>query len=137
MIRRVRSAQRAVAPAHRRLAMQTSMRPALALVAGAVLLAGLAACEHKPSKEEEEAAKNTFACRLAGQRLVIRFDLGEARMLTATGEKITLYQIPAAAGVRFSNGSMELRGKDQDLTLIEYGVATKLESCEPYSASKP
>ena len=48
------------------------MRPALALVAGALLLAGLAACEHKPSKEEEEAAKNTFACRLAGQRLVIR-----------------------------------------------------------------
>jgi membrane-bound inhibitor of C-type lysozyme len=136
MIRRGRSAQRGVAPTHRRLAMETSMRPALALVAGALLLAGLAACEHKPSKEEEEAAKSTFACRLAGQRLVIRFDLGEARMLTATGEKITLYQIPAASGVRYSNGSMELRGNDRDLTLIEYGVATKLESCEPYSAPK-
>ena len=117
--------------------MRTCSRPPLALLAGALLLAGLAACEHKPSKAEEEAAKNTFACRLAGQRLVIRFDPGEARMLTATGEKITLYQIQAASGVRYSNGSMELRGKDQDLTLIEYGVATKLEGCEPYSAPKP
>jgi membrane-bound inhibitor of C-type lysozyme len=112
------------------------MRPAPVLFAAALLLAGLAACEHKPSREEEEAAKNTFACRLSGQRLVIRFDVGEARMLTATGEKITLYQIQAASGVRYSNGSMELRGKDADLTLIEYGVATKLEGCEPYSAPK-
>jgi membrane-bound inhibitor of C-type lysozyme len=112
------------------------MRPALALLATTLIVAGLAACEHKPTKEEEEAAKSTFACRLAGQRLVIRFDLGEARMLTATGEKITLYQIQSASGVRYSNGSMELRGKDTDLTLIEYGVATKLDGCEPYSAPK-
>ena len=46
------------------------MRPYLALLAGAMVLAGLAACEHKPSKEEEEAVKNTFACQLAGQRMV-------------------------------------------------------------------
>ncbi len=45
----------------------------------------LGACEHKPSKEEEQAAKNTLACQLVGERLVIRFDSGEARMLTASG----------------------------------------------------
>jgi membrane-bound inhibitor of C-type lysozyme len=119
-----------------RLPAGPSVRCALALLAGAVLCSGITACEHKPSREEEEAAKNTFACKLAGQRLVIRFDIGEARMLTPTGEKVTLYQIQAASGVRYSNGSVELRGKDQDLTLIEYGVATKLEGCEPYSAPK-
>jgi membrane-bound inhibitor of C-type lysozyme len=113
-----------------------TLRTALALLGSALVLAGLAGCEHKPSKEEEEAAKNTFACRMAGQRRVIRFEMGEARMLTSTGEKTTLYQIAAASGVRYTNGSVELRGKDQDLTLIEYGVATKLEGCEPYSVPK-
>jgi hypothetical protein len=114
------------------------MRSCLALLAGALALAALAACEHKPSKEEEEAVKNTFACQLAGQRVVIRFDTGEARMLTSAGEKITLYQIPAsgAALVRYSNGSVELRGRGDELTLIEYGVATKLDDCKPYAAPK-
>jgi membrane-bound inhibitor of C-type lysozyme len=112
------------------------MRFHVALVAGALLLAGVAACEHKPSKEEEEAVKNTYACQLAGQRVVIRFDTGEARMLTAAGEKVTLYQIPTTTGVRYSNGNTELRGKGEDLTLIEFGVASKLDNCKPYSASK-
>jgi len=98
----------------------------------------VAACEHKPTKEEEEAAMNTFACKLVGQRLVIRFDpvMHEARMLTAAGDRITLQQIPTASGVRYSNGSTELRGKGEDLTLIEFGTATKLEDCQPYSAPK-
>ena len=112
-------------------------RPAL-LLAGLLTLFALSACEHKPSKEEEDAVKNTFACRLNGQRLVIRFDTGEVRMLTADGEKITLYQIPAGAGVsvRYSNGNMELRGSASDLTLIEFGVVTKLVDCLPYEAPK-
>ena len=63
------------------------MRFRLALLSAALVLAGLAACEHKPSKEEEEAVKNTFACQLAGQRMVIRFDTGEARLLTPAGGK--------------------------------------------------
>lgn len=113
------------------------MRPAM--LAGVLLLTGLAACEHKPSKEEEEAVKNTFACKLQGARIVIRFDVGEARMLTASGEKVTLYQIPAPAGttVRYSNGSTELRGAGSDLTLIEYGTQVRLEDCQPYAAPKP
>ncbi len=113
------------------------MRSYLALLAGAIVLAGLAACEHKPSKEEEEAVKNTFACQLAGQRMVIRFDTGEARLLTPAGEKVTLYQIASTTGVRYSNGSTELRGKGEELTLIEYGVASKLDDCKPYAAPKP
>jgi membrane-bound inhibitor of C-type lysozyme len=104
----------------------------LAILAAACL----SACEHKPSKEEEEASKNTFACKQAGQRLVIRFDTGEARMLTAAGERITLYQIPTASGVRYSNGNVELRGQGEDLTLIEFGTAMKLQDCQPYSAPK-
>jgi len=113
------------------------MRFRLALCVSAIALAALAACEHKPSKDEEEAVKNTFACQLAGGRMVIRFDTGEARMLTATGEKITLYQISSPSILRYSNGSLELRGNVPNLTLIEYGVATKLEDCQPYSAPKP
>jgi membrane-bound inhibitor of C-type lysozyme len=112
------------------------MRFQLALLAGALLLVGVAACEHKPSKEEEEAVKNTYACQLAGERLVIRFDTGEARMLMAAGETVTLYQIPTTTGVRYSNGNTELRGKGEDLTLIEFGVASKLQNCKPYAASK-
>ena len=115
------------------------MRLRPAMLAGVLLLAGLVACEHKPSKEEEEAVKNTFACKVQGARIVIRFDVGEARMLTATGEKVNLYQIPAPAGttVRYSNGRMELRGSGEDLTLIEYGTQVKLEDCQPYVAPKP
>jgi membrane-bound inhibitor of C-type lysozyme len=94
-------------------------------------------CEHKPTKEEEEATKNTITCQLAGERLVIRFDSGEARMLTASSEKITLYQIPSGGGTRYSNGNVELRGKGMDWTLTELGVSTTLESCKQYAAPKP
>jgi membrane-bound inhibitor of C-type lysozyme len=96
-----------------------------------------AGCEHKATKEEEEAAKNTITCQLAGERLVIRFDSGEARMLTATSEKITLYQIPSAGGTRYSNGNVELRGKGMEWTLTELGASTTLESCKQYAAPKP
>jgi membrane-bound inhibitor of C-type lysozyme len=94
-------------------------------------------CEHKPSKEETEAAKNTITCQLAGDRLVIRFEPGEARMLTATAETITLYQIPSGAVMRYSNGNVELRGKGMDWTLTELGTLTTLESCKQYAAPKP
>jgi membrane-bound inhibitor of C-type lysozyme len=103
------------------------------------LVVALAGCADKASKEEEEAAKNTFVCQLNGERLVIRFDAsGEARMLMPGGDRVILYQVPSASGVRFSNGNMELRGKGSDLTLIDRinAVQTTLAGCEPYSIPK-
>lgn len=110
------------------------MRCAIAIC----LVAALAGCADKASKEEEEAAKNTFVCQLDGERIVIRFDAGEARMLMPGGDRVILYQVPSTAGVRFSNGSMELRGKGTDLTLIDRinAVQTTLAGCEPYSIPK-
>ena len=103
----------------------------------AIAIATSAGCEHKPTKEEEEAAKATFLCHLEGEALIMRFEPGEVRLLTSTAERITLYQIPTASGVRYSNASMELRGKGMDLVLIDNGVATKLEGCAPYVPPKP
>ena len=110
------------------------MRSAYALL----IVALLAGCVGNPSKEEEEAAKNTFVCLLEGERVVIRFDSGTARMLLPTGDTVSLYQIPATAGVRFSNGNLELRGKGTDLTLVDLNTATStaLEHCGPYTAPK-
>lgn len=107
------------------------------MVAAFALAVQLAGCEHKPTKEEEDAAKATFACQFAGDRLIMRFEPGEVRLLTSNAERITLYQIPAASGIRYSNASLELRGKGMDLVLIENGVATRLEGCAPYVAPKP
>ena len=78
---------------------------ATALIAAALLTTS--GCSNKPSKEEEEAARNTFACQLRGERVVLRFDAGEARLLRPGGERVVLYQLPTASGVRFSNGTME------------------------------
>ena len=60
--------------------------------------------------------------QLAGERIVIRFDVGEARLLMPDGNRVALYQIPAASGVRYSNGIIELRGKGMDLELVRDGV---------------
>jgi membrane-bound inhibitor of C-type lysozyme len=109
----------------------------LAALVGLIVTIGLAACEHKPSKEEIEAAKNTFVCHLAGERTVIKFEPGEARLLMPGGDRVTLYQIAAASGVRFTNGMLELRGKGMELQLIQNGVVTPFTSCEPYEIPKP
>jgi membrane-bound inhibitor of C-type lysozyme len=100
-----------------------------------VIAAVLAGCAEKGTKEEQEAAKNSFVCRLEGERLVIRFDQGTARLLLPTGDTVSLYQIPAASGVRFSNGNLELRGKGTDLTLIDFTSSTSvaLTECAPYT----
>lgn len=107
-----------------------------------VLAASLVGCVGNPSKEEEEAAKNTVVCLLDNERLVIRFDTGMARLLLPTGDTVWLYQIPAPsvepAGLRFSNGNLELRGKGTDLTLTDEvtGVETALAKCAPYAPPK-
>lgn len=108
------------------------------LIYAIVIAAALAACVDNVRKEEEEAAKNTYVCLLDTERIVIRFDMGMARMLMPSGERIDLYQIPAPVGVRFSNGNLELRGKGVELTLSDAttGTAVALSECAPYTAPK-
>ena len=68
---------------------------------------------------------------------MVRFDTGEARLLMPGGERVVLYQIPTASGVRFANGSYELRGKGVELQLQnESGVITPLVDCKPYVLPK-
>ena len=114
----------------------TGFRP-IGVLAAAVALA-LAGCADKASKEEVEAAKNTMVCQLQGQRLVIRFDLGEARMLMPGGDRIVLYQVQSLEGVRYSNGDLELRGKGTEFTLIDHRTAVQasLADCAPYALPK-
>ena len=108
-----------------------AQRARVALVAAVAMLAA-PGCADKPTKEEQEAAKNTFACKLSGERLVVRFDAGEARLLMPGGERIVLYQIPTASGVRFANATLELRGKGTDLQLLGDGNVVPLVDCQPY-----
>ena len=100
-------------------------------------LLALAACENPSKKKEEEIAKSTFACSYNGERFVVRFADGEARMLLPELQRVTLYQLPSASGVRYSNGMMELRGKGSELQLIRDGVVTPLKDCEPYAVMPP
>ncbi len=82
-----------------RIMHRRTPRPALAVAAllGAALL--VSACENPlQKKREEELAKTTFACQLNGERFVVRFADGEARILLPGAQRVTLYQIPA--GVR-------------------------------------
>jgi hypothetical protein len=107
------------------------------LAAAFALAVQLAGCENNAAKEAEDAAKPTFICQLAGERLIMRFEPGEVRLLTSNAEAITLYQIPAPSGIRYSNASLELHGKGMDLVLIDNGVPSKLEGCTPYVPPKP
>ena len=110
--------------------------PAPWRLVAALGVVALAACNASPGKEAEEAAKSTIACQLAGERVVIRFDAGEARMLMPGGDRVTLYQIAVASGIRYTNGMMELRGKGVELQLIRDGNLATLEGCEPYVPPK-
>ena len=107
-------------------------RTAALLAAGAIIVLGaatLAACAGKPTQDQIEAANNTFICQAQGERIVIRFDTGEARMLMPSGERVALYQIATASGVRFMNSQLELRGKGTELTLVRDGMAIPLDGC--------
>jgi membrane-bound inhibitor of C-type lysozyme len=99
------------------------------LIAAALLFA---ACQSSgPTKEELEAAKNTIDCDYGGERIVIRFADGEARLLMADGTRVILYQIAAASGLRYTNGLMELRGTGLDLQLARDRITMKM-ICKPY-----
>lgn len=105
----------------------------MTLVVGAILAFVLAGCENPQKKKEEEAARNTFACTVNGERLVIRFAEGEVRLLLPDAQRVTLHQIPTGSGVRYSNGNMELHGKGMDLVFTRESIATPLQGCAPYS----
>jgi membrane-bound inhibitor of C-type lysozyme len=103
-------------------------RPTLCLMLAGLLLV---ACQQGPTKEELEAAKNTVDCERTGERIIIRFDDGEARLLMADGTRVVLYQVPSASGIRYLNGLMELRGKGMELELMREQNAVHLK-CKPY-----
>lgn len=102
----------------------------------------LAGCDHlnPQKKKEEELAKTTFACQLNGERFIVRFAEGEARILLPGAQRVTLYQIPTGSTgslVRYSNGNMELRGRGTELTFYVDGGSFPLRDCEPYAVLPP
>lgn len=113
--------------------VRKSVRFALPLICALAV----ASCDSFQKKAEEELAKNTFACQLNGERFVVRFDQGEARMLLPGAQRVTLYQIPTASGVRYSNGNMELRGRGSELQLVVDNSVAPLRDCEPYAVLPP
>ncbi len=111
------------------------VRLSLPLLLTAVIALG--GCDTPQKKREEELAKTTFACQLNGERFVVRFIDGEARLLLHGTERITLYQLPIPTGVRYSNGMMELRGKGTELQFIMDNTISPLRDCEPYALLPP
>ena len=107
--------------------------PSVTPILGVILAFALTGCENPQKKKDEEAARNTFACTVSGERLVIRFAEGEVRLLLPDAQRVTLHQIPTGSGVRYSNGNMELRGKGMDLVFTRESIATPLQGCAPYS----
>ena len=100
----------------------------VAVAFAALLVAG---CASGPSRDEIEAAKRTIDCAHEGERIFIRFEEGEARLLMPDGTRIILYQVAVASGVRYLNGDIEVRGTSLDLQFVRHGVTTKLV-CKPY-----
>ena len=101
----------------------------LACVAMATL--AIACQQQGPSKEELEAARKTFDCDRAGDRILIRFDEGEARLLMPDGSRVVLYPVATATGSRYTNGFYDLRGSGFDLTL-QHDRASVRMVCKQY-----
>jgi membrane-bound inhibitor of C-type lysozyme len=99
------------------------------------LVAALAACQSGPSKDELEAAKKTIDCMRGEDRILIRFEEGEARLLMPDATRVNLYQVQVASGLRYTNGLMDLRGKGFDFTLVTDGTPTKM-TCKQYELPK-
>lgn len=98
-------------------------------------VAALAACA--TSSGETEISKDTFACKLQGQRIVVRFTEQEARILMPPDDRlVTLYQVSTGTGVRYTNGMMDLRGAGTELTLTRDNFAVALTGCEPLKVPK-
>ncbi len=109
----------------------------------ALVAALLAAACASPEKLPDVPSQDTIACQLEGQRVVIRFLPDEVRMLTPEGERVTLQKVPAAAGVRYTNGLLEIRGgggsptMPEGLIYIRDGTAWRLANCEPLMVPAP
>ncbi|HZQ63006.1 MAG TPA: hypothetical protein VFC24_16745 [Casimicrobiaceae bacterium] len=104
------------------------------LIAASLVLGLMSACHNAPRKEDEEAAKNTWVCQLAGERVLVRLERGEVRLLMPSGDRINLYEVPSAsaAGTRFTNGTIDAVGKGTDLTVSrEGGKPEPLQGCTP------
>jgi membrane-bound inhibitor of C-type lysozyme len=97
--------------------------------------AALAGCQTGPSKEELEAAKDTIDCQRPGERIVVKFADGEARILLPDATRVILYQVPSGSGVRYINGLMELRGKGMEMELLREQQAVHF-TCKPYEIPK-
>jgi hypothetical protein len=105
------------------------------VVLGAATLA-MGACQSSgPTKEEEEAARSTIDCDHAGQRVLIRFAEGEARLLMPDATRVILYQVPVTSGLRYTNGLWELRGRDLQLELQQDRQTVRM-ICKPYELPK-
>jgi hypothetical protein len=92
----------------------------------------LAACQSSgPTKDEIEAAKNTIDCDFGGERVVIRFADGEARLLMPDGTRVILYQVTAPTGLRYTNGLFDLRGTGLEF-LFQRERITMKGNCKPY-----
>ncbi|MCL2309876.1 MAG: MliC family protein [Proteobacteria bacterium] len=103
----------------------------LPLLCVAVALSG---CDilSQQKREEENAIKNTVDCQYSGERLLVRFDRDEVRVLMPDSSRMYLYRMPSSRGVLYTNGEFELLGKGTDITFGPVGDTGKLE-CKPYS----
>src|SRR5262249_27456592 len=105
-------------------------------IAWSIIALLLGACQSQgPTADEIEAAKQTIDCQRPGERVVIRFTDGEARLLMPDGTRVVLYQVPAGSGVRYLNGLMELRGKGMEMELTREQTAVHF-TCKPYEIPK-
>ncbi len=102
------------------------------LALACIAVAALAACQSGgPTREEEEAARSTVECDHGGQRILIRFTEGEARLLMPDATRVILYQVPVVSGLRYTNGLWELRGHDLALELTQDRQTVRM-ICKPY-----
>ena len=99
-------------------------------IALALAFASLAGCGGGKATHEDEAGRANYSCKLSGEHIVVRLESDEVRILMPDGDRVILYRIPSGPGVRYSNGTYELRGSGAELTFLDNGVAKKLESCE-------
>lgn len=114
------------------------MPPSLRMMLSLVAVAVLAACGAGASKPDEAAAANTIACNASGERIVIRFETDEVRLLLTGGERVTLYKVPAGAGVRYTNGRMDLVTRGEVMRFARDGGALEeLQGCGPLVPPRP